>query len=488
MHPQTNEGGNSLPHLPPTPPWVVLHLPHAGATLPDDFGEAPELALAAAAGQDRAAVALFLDPAGFSPNVRGHFSRAVVDLARFDLASAIGGADRLSASAVAALQAHHAAHHERVAWAVRTALDLFGQCLLVEATTFAEDSVAGTQDADVRIGGDTAHTPPSDVDAFVAAFAEVGFAVARDALQAEALVPLAAVGTQPAVRAIRIAVRRRLVGETDEVLAAQSPTAARVRRALTLAAYRVMPKPIGRRNGPAWQTNDAINPFLVRLADGRVTPHVTHTLPSLPPTLSLQQLLAGPTALHTALGLHIDPVRDADGRRVLQLTHGIDHANRAARERGVRVRFLPEIDPRGAGSTAIAEATLQAYRETEYRTEGAIRVTLKVDTNHLALRQFYALYDAESVTFVTAYNPQGCSNEPADNRRRHDRLRAHLQRRRVTYFEGAGAHPSNGWPPEPSFLVFGLDFDESCALGRQCEQDAIVWAGIDCKVRLVLLR
>jgi hypothetical protein len=227
---------------------------------------------------------------------------------------------------------------------------------------------------------------------------------------------------------------------------------------------------------------------LVRLTDGRVAPHVTHTLPSLPPTLSLQQLLATPASFHAALGLHIPQTPDPDGRRLLQLTRGIDHANRTARAHGVRVRFLPELDPRGAAPTAIAETTLQAYRETEYRTEGAIRVTLKVDTNHLALRQFYALYDAESVTFVTAYNPQGCSNDPADNLRRHDRLRAQLQRRRVTYFEGAGAHPSNGWPPEPSFLVFGLDFDESSALGRQYEQDAIVWAGIDCKVRLVLLR
>jgi hypothetical protein len=71
--------------------------------------------------------------------------------------------------------------------------------------------------------------------------------------------------------------------------------------------------------------------------------------------------------------------------------------------------------------------------------------------------------------------------------RRQEALAAELRRRSLAFLPGAGRHPSNDWPPEPSFLVLGLALEASKNLGRHYEQNAIVWAGADAVPRLITL-
>jgi hypothetical protein len=68
-----------------------------------------------------------------------------------------------------------------------------------------------------------------------------------------------------------------------------------------------------------------------------------------------------------------------------------------------------------------------------------------------------------------------------------DRLRQ-LPGGKERMIEGAGYDPRGTWPEEKSFLVLGLDLETSRALGREFNQNAIVWAGTDAIPRLVLLR
>ncbi len=63
-----------------------------------------------------------------------------------------------------------------------------------------------------------------------------------------------------------------------------------------------------------------------------------------------------------------------------------------------------------------------------------------------------------------------------------------LRLRSLLFIEGVGQHPSNRWPPEPSFLVLDLSLEAAKALGSRHEQNAIVWCGADATPLLVLLR
>jgi hypothetical protein len=73
------------------------------------------------------------------------------------------------------------------------------------------------------------------------------------------------------------------------------------------------------------------------------------------------------------------------------------------------------------------------------------------------------------------------------NLRRQEMLAAELRSRSLVFLPGAGRHPTNGWPAEPSFLVLGLALEASKNLGRHYEQNAMVWAGTDAVPRLVIL-
>jgi hypothetical protein len=54
--------------------------------------------------------------------------------------------------------------------------------------------------------------------------------------------------------------------------------------------------------------------------------------------------------------------------------------------------------------------------------------------------------------------------------------------------ESLNIDPANLWPAEKSFFVPELDLNTARALGRQFNQNAMVWIGNDAIPRLILLR
>lgn len=54
--------------------------------------------------------------------------------------------------------------------------------------------------------------------------------------------------------------------------------------------------------------------------------------------------------------------------------------------------------------------------------------------------------------------------------------------------ESLNTDPSEIWPAEKSFFVLSLDLNASKSLGRQFNQNAIVWISNDAIPRLILLR
>jgi hypothetical protein len=138
--------------------------------------------------------------------------------------------------------------------------------------------------------------------------------------------------------------------------------------------------------------------------------------------------------------------------------------------------------------TAIDEATLRAYRETEYRVHGDAPLVLKIDEPSAPLAALHARLQVASSAFITAANPFSQTCDPLRNDARQRALADELARLGYTAIPGIGQHPANGWPGEPSFLVPGISLDAARALGTKHGQNAIVWSSADAVPQLILLR
>lgn len=111
--------------------------------------------------------------------------------------------------------------------------------------------------------------------------------------------------------------------------------------------------------------------------------------------------------------------------------------------------------------TTIDAATIQAYRETEYRVHGDEPVTLRIGEASPALAAVHKGQRVDSSAYFTAYNPYSQALDDAASARRHAELGRELRQRSLVAIEGLGQHPSNHWPGEFSYLIFGLDAGSS---------------------------
>jgi hypothetical protein len=136
----------------------------------------------------------------------------------------------------------------------------------------------------------------------------------------------------------------------------------------------------------------------------------------------------------------------------------------------------------------IDPATLAAYRQTEYRVFGATPAILRVGVSCPQLALLHAAHHTQCSAFITACNPLGAIVADAVNQQRQEALAAQLSGQGLVAIDGIGEHPANGWPAEPSYLVPGLTRTAAQRLGRQFEQNAIIWAGADAVPELILLR
>ena len=136
----------------------------------------------------------------------------------------------------------------------------------------------------------------------------------------------------------------------------------------------------------------------------------------------------------------------------------------------------------------IDAGTVQAYRETEYRVHGDEPFTLRVGETCLALAGAHECHRVECSAYITACNPFSQILDDEANAERHAALGRELSKRSLARIKGLGQHPSNQWPGEASYLIFGLTLEAAKALGTRLKQNAIIWASGDAVPQLILLR
>ena len=138
--------------------------------------------------------------------------------------------------------------------------------------------------------------------------------------------------------------------------------------------------------------------------------------------------------------------------------------------------------------SVIDQGSIQAYLETNYHVHGATSFALNIGVANAALAALHKAHSVASSAYVTACNPFSQALDDSVNDARQAVLARELQQNGLTYINGIGQHPTNGWSGEQSFLVLGLSHEDARMLGARHGQNAIVWCGLDAVPELVLLR
>ena len=136
----------------------------------------------------------------------------------------------------------------------------------------------------------------------------------------------------------------------------------------------------------------------------------------------------------------------------------------------------------------ISHLIIKAYLETDYCIFDEFPFVLRVGIANESLAKLYKRFKTNCGVFVTAFNPFSNDVGEAANTVRQVELAKELNRRKLTYLDGIGKHPSGEWAGEPSYFVLGLSLEAAKSLGRKYDQNAVVWCGSDAIPELVLLR
>lgn len=141
-----------------------------------------------------------------------------------------------------------------------------------------------------------------------------------------------------------------------------------------------------------------------------------------------------------------------------------------------------------AQPSEISAETIQAYLETEYRVQGAPGFVLRVGQPNQVLLAAHRQQGVQCSAYLTACNPYSIQNDEFTNSACQAALEEIVLQRGLKLVSGIGQHPSNEWPGEESFLIFGLTLEDASNLGRQFGQNAFIWNGEDANPQLILLR
>ena len=136
----------------------------------------------------------------------------------------------------------------------------------------------------------------------------------------------------------------------------------------------------------------------------------------------------------------------------------------------------------------IYEAKLwSAYVATRYVVfaDDAGEIVLRIGECAPELDALLERAGASSWCFVTAANPDSRPLDEATNDARNAELQRWLADRQLVSFPGEGRGDDGAWPPEPSFLVLGLERRDGVALGRRFGQRAIVVGALGGRAELV---
>ena len=133
---------------------------------------------------------------------------------------------------------------------------------------------------------------------------------------------------------------------------------------------------------------------------------------------------------------------------------------------------------------------LKAYEQTDYWCAGLGRnddFILNINQFQPDLKVIYEIFSLNCAAYLTAFNPFSKSLSEAENEQRQNALIKKLESKGYSCLAGEGRPRTVEWKSEPSVLVPGLSQEDACLIGREFQQNAVVWVGSDCIPKLLVL-
>ncbi len=136
----------------------------------------------------------------------------------------------------------------------------------------------------------------------------------------------------------------------------------------------------------------------------------------------------------------------------------------------------------------IPQHLLDAYQSAEYHVDAVQPFMLKIGIYSHELKYLLESSKQKCAAFITAYNPGSIELPEEINQARNQKLEALIQSMGYSYLHGVGQCVGDHWAGEASLLILGMDKDTASEVGKQVEQNAIVWCADDAVPQLVLLK
>lgn len=122
-----------------------------------------------------------------------------------------------------------------------------------------------------------------------------------------------------------------------------------------------------------------------------------------------------------------------------------------------------------------------AELEREYRRASYIvdapgsSITLRVGEPSAEFDDVLQSLDATTWAFITAHNPHSQIRSPEENRGRHRTLLELASLRGLQSLPSAGVDDDGTWPTESGRLLLDVRRDDAITMGRELEQNAILF-------------
>ncbi len=118
----------------------------------------------------------------------------------------------------------------------------------------------------------------------------------------------------------------------------------------------------------------------------------------------------------------------------------------------------------------------KVYRETSYIVDdGGVKLTIRMGGPNLELAELMRERNADTWAFLTAHNPRSQPLTDPENVARQADLLTVLDRQGYSYLQGRGVGDDPAWEPEPSIFILEISREHAITLGRQFDQNAILW-------------
>lgn len=141
----------------------------------------------------------------------------------------------------------------------------------------------------------------------------------------------------------------------------------------------------------------------------------------------------------------------------------------------------------GLPDSTLAETTIQAYLQAEYRIHAEPPFSLRVGRQSEALQALYTKTGTASAAFITPYNPLGHLLSKHENQLRLAELQNSLEAQGRLFLPAEGLDPQGEWPPEKGVLMLGIAPEQAQEVGRKFRQNAVLCCNGEGFVRLALL-